>query len=125
MKRNLGTAHPVEIPDELRKAIDPEVAPASTGRPMHSVPDARNSSQPCSSRDEVPQAPVGSDEQGDAQLRMSIEKAFQATERTACEVAAGLVLVTGSGGMNIIDAKADRTAHSLRQPIGARAQLPR
>jgi hypothetical protein len=45
---------------------------------------------------------------------MPVEKAFQATERTACEVAAGLVFVPGSCGMNIIDAQANRTPHFLR-----------
>lgn len=114
MNPNLGVAHSVEICNELREAVDSEVSPPPPRCPMHSLTDTRNPSQPLTSGDEVPQAPVGSDEQGDMQLWMAVKKALQATESAAPQVAAGLIFVTGSCGMHIIDAKTDSTPHSLR-----------
>jgi hypothetical protein len=54
VNRNLGIAHPVQIRDEFGEAIDPEVSSASPRRPMNSISDSRDSSQPFSSRDKMP-----------------------------------------------------------------------
>ena len=122
VNRDLGIAHAVEIRDERGEPIDAKVCAASPARPVHSISDARNSSQPFSSRDEVLQAPIGRDEQGDTQFGMSIEKMLEATERAVRQVAPGFVFVAGSCRMDIIHAETHRAATTFRQPIAAGAQ---